>query len=68
MDGGPIWWCDKRPMGQNAHEHRADSRPNKRQKGEGEEEEKKDAPEEPKLDDAVLARLNALKGDAAATD
>lgn len=74
IDGGPIWWCDKRPIMGSAHEHRADSRPNKRQKGEigggaaAAADEKVVVPEEPKLDDAVLARLNALKGDAAATD
>lgn len=77
IEGGPIWWCDKRPIMANAHEHREDSRPAKRQKGD------EDGgaaaggaagaavvvqPEEPKLDDAVLARLAALKGDAAATD
>jgi hypothetical protein len=69
IEGGPIWWCDKRPMMASAHEHRADSRPNKRQKSEdGTAADETVAPEEPKLDDEVLARLNALKGDAAATD
>jgi bud site selection protein 31 len=77
IDGGPIWWCDKRPIMANAHEHREDSRPAKRQKGDedggaGAGDAAGTAavvqPEEPKLDDAVLARLAALKGDAAATD
>ena len=72
QNGGPIWWCDKRPVMANAHQHREDSRPTKRQKGDGAAADgaaaASEQPEEPKLDDAVLARLAALKGDAAATD
>lgn len=77
IEGGPIWWCDKRPMMANPHEHREDSRPAKRQKGDEDGAAAAGGaagavaavqPEEPKLDDAVLARLAALKGDAAATD
>ena len=69
--GGPIWWCDKRPNFSNPHEHREDSRPTKRQKAEeggGAESaapEKSEEQPEPKLDDAVLARLAALKGEGA---